>query len=123
MNCVFASPVMAGNNVLLGKIVENRSFFINSEGSDVDKYEKSLLCDVSDLGANRIGLLLLEPPGFLKSLVFDRNSGVKIHEEAAIPGKNLRNEFARSGISIADARIAAKNIAGFSRVQEAKTPE
>jgi hypothetical protein len=87
----------------------------------VTDYEESLLCDVSDLGANRIGLLLLEPSGFLKSLVFDRNSGVKIHEDASVPSKNVRNELARSGISISDARLVAKNIAGFSAERVSKT--
>ena len=122
MNCIYAAPVMAETGVLLEKIVENRDFFISSEARGLNNYDESLLCDISELGADRIGLLLLEPSGFLKSLVFNRNSGVKIHEEATIPGKNLRNELARSGISIADARLVAINIAGFKRIPQEVTP-
>ena len=117
MNCFFASPAMAETGVLLEKIVENRDFFTNSGG--LGNYEESLLCDISDLGGDRIGLLLLEPSGILKSLVFNRSTGAKIHEDATISSRHLRNEFARSGISMADARLVAKNIAGFSRGREA----
>ena len=114
LNFISASTGTAKANVLLGKIVENRDFFISYDGSDVNDYEKSLLCDVSDLGANRIGLLLLEPSGFLKSLVFNRGALAKVHEDINLPGRTLRNELARSAISISDARLVAKNIAGFS---------
>ena len=56
---------------MLEKVVENRNFFIGYDGGDIDDYEASLLCDINDFGANMIGLLLLEPSGFLRSLVFN----------------------------------------------------
>jgi len=117
INCFNAAPVTAENSLLLEKIVENRDFFVNYDGSDVKDYGGSLLCDINDFGANMIGLLLLEPSGFLKSIVFNRTTGTKIHEDASILPKNIRNAFARSGISIADARLVAQNIAGFSKGQ------
>jgi len=115
ISCFFAAPAIAGNNLLLGKIVENRDFFIGYQGNDIN--EGSLLCDVNNLGANRIGLLLLEPSGFLKSLVFNRESGMKAHEDMSIPDQALKNELMRIGIALPDARLIAKNIAGFSKGQ------
>jgi len=109
INGLFAAPVTAGNNSLLRKVVENSDFFISYDGRGVYDYEGSLLCDVSDLGTNRIGLLLLKPSGVLKSLVFDRVTFAKIYEDMRIPPRGLRNDLARSGISIPNTRLVAKN--------------
>jgi hypothetical protein len=98
------------------KIVAHRDFFVRFDGYDGD-----FLCDVNDgLGENRIGLLLLESSGFLKSLVFDRGTLEKIHESASIPAKNLRNELAQSGILVSDARLIAGRIAGLKTGDRAK---
>jgi hypothetical protein len=98
--------------LLLEKIVEQRNFFIRFDG--LDNFKNALLCDVTgDLGENRVGFLLLEPSGFLKSLVFDRRTGAKVHEDVTIPAKRTRDELTRGGILVADARLVARNIAGL----------
>jgi hypothetical protein len=98
--------------LLLEKIVEQREFFIRFDA--FDNVKDALLCDVNgDLGENSVGFLLLEPSGFLKSLVFDRHTGAKIHEDASIPAKKTRDELARGGILLTDARLVARNIAGL----------
>jgi hypothetical protein len=117
VNFISAASGTAGTGLpkaglLLEKIVEYREFFIRSGG--LDNFKDALLCDVNgDLGENRVGLLLLESSGFLKSLVFDRRTGAKIHEDATIPVKKLRDELTRGGILVADARLVARNIAGL----------
>jgi hypothetical protein len=69
---------------------------------------------VSDeLGEGNIGLLLLEPDGFLKSVVFDRSTLKKIHEDTSIPPKKARADLAGSAILVSDARLIAKSIAGL----------
>ncbi|MDR2179834.1 MAG: hypothetical protein LBP21_05970 [Synergistaceae bacterium] len=108
-----------GNAVqLVEKIIEHRDFFIRFDGHDED-----LLCDVNDdLGENRIGLLLLESTGFLKSLVYDRSTLGKIHEDASIPPKSLRVDLSHSAVSVSDARLIAKNIVGLRTENAEKSP-
>ena len=107
----FARPKV---NTLLEKIVTHRDFFIRYDGHGLDKYEESLLCDVNDeLGEGNLGILLLEPPGFLRSVVFKRDSVTKIHESMSIPRKDTRDNLARNGIAMADARFLAENIVGL----------
>jgi hypothetical protein len=96
---------------LIEDILSYRDFFIRFEG-----YEGNFLCDINgELGANRVGLLLLEPSGFLKSLVFkyDGLALTKIHENVTVPPKALRAELTRGGILVSDARLLARNIAGL----------
>jgi hypothetical protein len=101
-------PETLASPTLVEKILEYRAFFVRLNG-----YDKDLVCDISDLGENRVGLLLLEPSGFLKSLVFDRNTLERIHEDVNIPPKKVRASLARNAISVSDARLIAKNIAGL----------
>jgi hypothetical protein len=96
---------------LVGKIVEHRDFFTRFNGYDGD-----LLCDVnSELGEGKIGLLLLEPVGFLKILAFDRSTLKKIYEDVSIPPKRVRTDLASDAVSVSDARFIAKNIAGLRK--------
>jgi hypothetical protein len=116
-NFISAASGTAGTGLpkaglLLEKIVEHREFFIRCGG--LGNFDDALLCDVNgELGEDRIGLLLLEPSGLLKSLVLDRRTGAKIHEDGSIPAKNLRDELTRGGILVADARLVARHIAGL----------
>jgi hypothetical protein len=104
--------------LLIEKIIENRDFFTHFDG-----YDEDFLCDVnSGLGEGRVGLLLLEPSGFLKSLVFDRNTLKKIHEEASVPPKNARADLARGSVLVSDARLIARNIAGLRTESVIKRP-
>ena len=104
-----ALPAVLSQKTLVEKIVMNRDFFTRFSGYDGD-----LLCDVNDeLGEGSIGLLLLEPVGFLKSLVFDWNTLKKIHESRSIPPKKVRVELANSAVLLSDAKLIAKNIAGL----------
>lgn len=99
----------ASSGLLVGKIIEHRDFFTRFDG-----YDENFLCDVNnDLGENRIGLLLLEPSGFLKSLVFDRETLKKVHEEASVPPKKARVDLAHSAVLVSDARLIARNIFGL----------
>jgi hypothetical protein len=76
-----ALPETLSQTPLVEKIVTHRDFFTRLNG-----YDEDFLCDVSDeLGEGKIGLLLLEPAGFLKSVVFDRGSLKKIHGDMNIP--------------------------------------
>ena len=112
-----ALPAVLSQQTLVEKIVMNRDFFTRFSGYDGD-----LLCDVNDeLGEGSIGLLLLEPIGFLKSLVFDWNTLKKIHESRSIPPKKVRVELANSAVLLSDAKLIAKNIAGL-REQTGKNP-
>jgi hypothetical protein len=102
---------------LVEKIITLRDFFVR-----FDEYDSDLLCDVNDeIGEGKIGLLLLEPSGFLKSLVFERGTLKKIHENASIPPKSLRSELKQRGILASDARLIARNIAEL-RTEKGKTP-
>jgi hypothetical protein len=104
--------------MLIERIIEHRDFFTRFKG-----YDEDLLCDVNDnLGESRIGLLLLEPVGFLKSLVFDRSTLGKIHEDASIPPKNLRVNLSHNAVSVSDARLIAKNIVGLRTENPMKSP-
>lgn len=105
---------------LIEKIVANRDFFIRFDG--FNGYDGNFLCDVNDeLGEGNIGFLLLEPAGFLKSLVFDRDTLKKIHEETSIPLKKVRAELASNAVLVSDARLIARNIAGL-RESTGKNP-
>ena len=121
INLIFAASGTAGNagnnfarqknNPLLEKIVIHGDFFIRYGGHGLESYEESLLCDVNDeLGKGKLGLLLLEPSGFLRSLVFERDLATKIHESVSIPGKDTRDNLTLSAITIAEARSLAINI-------------
>jgi hypothetical protein len=102
-------PQALSQTPLVERIVEHRDFFIRFDG-----YDENFLCDLTDaLGEGNIGLLLLEPAGFLKSVVFDRSTLKKIHEDVSIPQKKVRAELAGSSILVSDARLIAKNIAGL----------
>jgi hypothetical protein len=102
-------PKTISQTPLVEKIVAHRDFFIRFNG-----YDENFLCDVnSELGEGNIGLLLLEPAGFLKSLVFDRDTLKKIHEETSIPPKKVRAELASNAVLVSDARLIARNIAGL----------
>jgi hypothetical protein len=102
---------------LVEKIITLRDFFVRFDGYDGD-----LLCDVNDeMGKGKVGLLLLEPSGLLKSLVFDRGTLEKIHENASISPKRLRNELKQRGILVSDARFIARNIAEL-RTEKSRTP-
>jgi hypothetical protein len=117
VNFIPASVASGTSGLPVEKIVEHRDFITRFDG-----YNGYLLCDVnSELGEGKIGLLLLEPSGFLKSLVFDRSTLKKIHEETSIPPKKLRAELSRSAVLVSDARLIAKNIAGL-RENTGKNP-
>jgi hypothetical protein len=68
VNCIPVTTAFGtGSGLLIEKIIEHRDFFIRLDGYDGD-----LLCDVNgELGEGNIGLLLLDPSGLLKSLVFE----------------------------------------------------
>jgi hypothetical protein len=103
-------PQAPSQTPLVERIVEHRDFFMRFTG-----YDENFLCDVTDaLGDGNIGLLLLEPAGFLKSIVFDRGTLKKLHEDMSIPPKKVRTELAGSSILVSDARLIAKNIAGLN---------
>jgi hypothetical protein len=104
-----------GKKPLLEKIVEHRDFFIHPNGLGPDGLSpEAFLCDINDaIGENRLGLLLLEPSGILRSPVFDRDTHEKIYEETSVPPKKLRTELARNGIRLSDARLIAGSIAGL----------
>ena len=102
-------PKTLSQKSLVEKIVEHRDFFVRFKGNDGD-----LLCDVDGgFGKGRVGLLLLEPSGFLKSLVFDRGTLKKIHEDTSIPPKKVRADLARGAVSVTDVRLIAQNIVGL----------
>jgi hypothetical protein len=110
-------PGMFLQTPLVEKIIALRDFFVH-----FDRYDGDLLCDVNDeMGKGKVGLLLLKPSGFLKSLVFERESLKKIHENASIPPKRLRNELNQRGILVSDARLIARNIAEL-RTEKGRTP-
>ena len=103
-------PAVLSQKTLVEKIVMDRDFFNRFGGYDGD-----FLCDVNgELGGETIGLLLLEPAGFLKSLVFDRGTLKKVHEEISIPPKKTRSELAGNAVLVSDARLIARNIAGLN---------
>jgi hypothetical protein len=113
-----ALPVTFSQDSLVEKIVAHRNFFTRFIGYDGD-----LLCDVnSALGEDKIGLLLLEPVGLLKSLVFDRSALTKLHEDMSILPKKLRDDLSHGAMSISDARLIAKNIAGLRTENMRKSP-
>jgi hypothetical protein len=110
VNFIPVSTASGTPGLLVEKIVAHRDFFTRVDVG----YDEYLLCDVNDaLGENRLGLLLMEPAGFLKSVVFDRGTLQKIHEEVSIPPKKLRSDLSRGSVSISDARLIAGNIAGL----------
>jgi hypothetical protein len=112
-----AFPGTLSQTPLVEKIITLRDFFVHFDG-----YNGDLLCDVSDtLGEGKVGLLLLEPSGFLKSLVFERGTLEKIHENANIPPKKLRSELNQRGILVSDAQLIARNIAEL-RTEKGRTP-
>jgi hypothetical protein len=111
-------PETLSQTPLVEKIVAHRDFFTRFNG-----YDEDLLCDVSDeLGEGNIGLLLLEPAGFLKSIVFDQGSLKKIHGDMSIPPKKMRADLTDSAILVSDARLIAKNIAGLRTGNVEKRP-
>jgi hypothetical protein len=100
---------MISQTPLVEKIVAHRGFFIRFGG-----YDEDLLCDVNDeLGEGTIGLLLMEPAGFLKSIVFNRDTLEKIHWNTSILPQKIRADLASNAVSVSDARLIAKNIAGL----------
>jgi hypothetical protein len=100
------------------KIIAHRDFFIRLDG-----YDGNLLCDVNgEPGEGKIGLLLLEPSGFLKSLIFEQGTLRKIHEETSVPPKKLRAELALGAVLVSDARLIARNIAGLRAENTEKRP-
>jgi hypothetical protein len=102
--------------LLIEKIVEHRDFFARLNG-----YDEYLLYDVNaELGEGKIGLLLLEPVGLLKSLVFHQETLKKLHEDTSIPPKKLRMDLSNGSIAISDARLIAKNIAGLRTEKKEK---
>jgi hypothetical protein len=102
-------PAVLSQKTLVEKIVMDREFFTRFGGYDGD-----FLCDVNgELGEKTIGLLLLEPVGFLKSVVFDRDTLKKIREDVSILPKKVRAELANSAVLVSDAKLIAKNIAGL----------
>jgi hypothetical protein len=102
-------PETLSQKTLVEKIVIHRDFFMQLRG-----YDEHLLCDVSDeLGDGTVGVLLLDSAEFLKSIVFDRNTHKKIHEDTSIPPKKIRAELTDSAISVSDARLIAGSIAGL----------
>jgi hypothetical protein len=106
----------APSETLIEDIVSNRDFFVRMESDRV--YGEDLLCDVNgELGRDRIGMLLMDPMGIVKSVVFDRMTLAKLWENVSIPAKTLRIELARGGIRLSDAGAVARNIAGL-RVEE-----
>jgi hypothetical protein len=112
-------PETISQTPLVEKIVAHRDFFMRFNGYDGDE---NLLCDVEELGEGKIGLLLLEPSGFLKSLVFDRSTLGEIHKEASIPSKKVRADLARNAVLISDARLIARHIAGLRTENTEKSP-
>jgi hypothetical protein len=76
------------------------------------------------MGKGRIGLLLLEPSGILKSIVIDRNSLKALHTKVSIPRKELREELSRHGITVSDVLLIARQVAGILESKDAAgTPE
>jgi hypothetical protein len=109
-------PITA-NSTLFADIVAERELFTRF---DFGRYERHTLCGLNrKLGENRIGLLLLEPSGILKSPVIDRGTLKVLHEKVSIPRKELREELARNGVLVSDARLIAWQVAG---IRENNTP-
>jgi hypothetical protein len=102
------SAPLRGSSALLEDIAAEREFFIRFSFGENGR---DILCAVNrDMGKDSVGLLLLEPSGLLKSLVIDRDSLRILHKKLSIPGKSLRREFARRGVSVSGARIIARQI-------------
>jgi hypothetical protein len=111
---------IASSSTLFRSIVQERDIFIrfgsHFNGDDI-------LCEIVRLGEDRVGLLLLEPSGVLKTVIVSRVSqshdGVLQMAHATTLNKAMRQEYARNGMHMANVRFVAEQIAGLYPLQEA----
>ena len=101
---------------LIQNVLLNRSFFVRLNG-----YDDHFLYDVRRLSREWVGIILLSPSGYEKSLVFETQKGKtdkKIYENEAIPTKSLRETLMRHSIRVSDARALAWQV---EEMQQEKT--
>ena len=90
---------------LIQNVLLNRSFFVRLNG-----YDDHFLYNVRRLSREWVGIILLSPSGYEKSLVFETQTGKtdkKIYENEVIPTKSLRETLMRHSIRVSDARALA----------------
>jgi hypothetical protein len=106
-------PCSAADSRLFKDITAERELFVRFRFGE---NERDILCAVNrDMGKDSVGLLLLEPSGFLKSLVIDRGTLTIVHKKLSIPRKDLRGEFTRRGVPVSLARRIAGVKGGKSK--------
>jgi hypothetical protein len=107
---------IASSSTLFRSIVQERDIFIrfgsHFNGDDI-------LCEIVRLEEDRVGLLLLESSGVLKTVIIPRShDGVLQMVHATTLNKAMRQEYARNGMHMANVRFVAEQIAGLYPIQE-----
>jgi hypothetical protein len=87
---------------------------------EIGGYGKDHLYDIRPLFKGKfVGVLLLEPHGFVKQLVFDKDTMKVFFGQYIIPKKSTRAAMRKYGILVSDARILAENLVA-SRTERRK---
>jgi hypothetical protein len=80
----------------------------------IGDYGKDHLYDIRPLFKGKlVGVLLLEPDGFVKQLVFDKETMKVFFGQYIIPRKATRAAIRKYGILVSDARVLAENLAAL----------
>jgi hypothetical protein len=103
---------------LVRDIVAEHEFF---NRYDFGENKQGILCGVNRgiwRGKNAVGLLLLEPSGFLKTILIDRDTLTVVHQKTSLLRKELRQELALNGIKVSDAKLLARQVMGHKEKRE-----
>lgn len=90
---------------LVQAIWQEKSFIATLRGYDADA-----LYDIRSIGGKRIGVIFLEPMGYLKQMVFDGETRKPIYEDVSIPKKEVRQRIREMSILFKDAKILIKSL-------------
>ncbi len=91
-----AKPVCA-LPMVIEQVARNTEFF-----AGFSWYRDCYLYDVSEVGGERVGLILLSPLGFEIRLVWDHKAG-EIYKDLLVPEKSRREAMRLESIRVADA--------------------